>query len=238
MAAPMEAAMPMEARKNISIRRALIYALLALAAAMLLAGGVILGPLLFARNEYANVPSIEARADFRDPALIDAAWQLPVARRYDRQHYEFQTNQSFCGPASLANLLRSLNIEASQQKLIDGSDYKQWFGILIGGMTLDELAALLRQRVPFRVSIVRDTSLPVFKKHMQSANNPAYRYIVNFHRGPFFGRGHGHFSPILGYLRYKDLVLVGDVNAKYRPFLVKSEALWIQLAVDRRSVEP
>jgi Phytochelatin synthase len=222
----MEAAMTVEARKKISIKRALLYALLALIAALLLAGGVVLGPLLFARNEYAHVQSIEARADFRDPALIASAWQLPVAREYRRETYEYQDNQSFCGPASLANLLRSLGIDKSQQQVIDGSDYEPWFGILIGGMTLDELAALLRQQVPHRVSIVRDVSLADFRQLMRSANNPAHRYIVNFHRGPVFGRGHGHFSPILGYLEDKDLVLVGDVNAEYRPFLVESEVLW------------
>lgn len=50
--------------------------------------------------------------------------------------------------------------------------------------------------------------------------------IVNFHRGPLFGRGHGHFSPVLGYLAERDLVLVGDVNADYKPYLVPVERLW------------
>jgi Phytochelatin synthase len=221
----MEAVMA-EAHKEISVRRALLYALLALAAALLLTGGVILGPLLFARNEYAHVQSIEARADFRDPELMIAAWQLPVARKYRRETYEYQDNQSFCGPASLANLLRSIGIDKSQHQVIDGSQYEPWFGVLIGGMTIDELAALLDHHVPHRVSIIRDASLADFRQLMRSANDPARRYVVNFHRGPIFGRGHGHFSPILGYLEQKDLVLVGDTNAEYQPFLVKSEILW------------
>jgi Phytochelatin synthase len=221
----MEAVMA-EAHKKISVRRALLYALLALAAALLLTGGVILGPLLFARNEYAHVQSIEARPDFRDPELMTAAWQLPVARRYDRKNYEYQDNQSFCGPASLANLLRSLGMEKSQQEVIEGSDYEPWFGILIGGMTLDELAGLLRIHLRDGVSVVRDPTLAEFRQHMMLSNDPSRRYIVNFHRGPIFGRGHGHFSPILGYLAARDLVLVGDVNAEYRPFLVSSEKLW------------
>ncbi|HYD84443.1 MAG TPA: phytochelatin synthase family protein, partial [Opitutus sp.] len=37
--------------------------------------------------------------------------------------------------------------------------------------------------------------------------------------------GHGHISPILGYLPEEDLVFVGDVNARFRPFLVPSERL-------------
>jgi hypothetical protein len=49
---------------------------------------------------------------------------------------------------------------------------------------------------------------------------------VNFHRGPLFGIGHGHFSPILGYLADKDLVFVGDVNHDYMPFVVSSARLF------------
>jgi Phytochelatin synthase len=222
----METAMTEKAHRKITVGRVLLYALLALAVALLLTGGFVLGPLLFARNEYAHVQSIEARADFQNPVLVDAAWELPVARRYGRTNYEYQDNQSFCGPASLANLLRSIGIEKSQQQVIDGSRYEPWFGILIGGMTLDELAALLRQHVPHGVAIIRDASLSDFRQHMRAANDPSRRYIVNFHRGPIFGRGHGHFSPILGYLQDRDLVLVGDTNAEYRPFLVESEKLW------------
>ena len=41
-----------------------------------------------------------------------------------------------------------------------------------------------------------------------------------------FGRGHGHFSPVLGYLPAEDLVFVGDVNASYRPWLVPTTRLF------------
>ena len=61
---------------------------------------------------------------------------------------------------------------------------------------------------------------------MRDVNDPHFRFIANYHRGPLFGRGHGHFSPLLGYLASHDLVLVGDVNAEYRPFLVSTERLW------------
>jgi len=39
-------------------------------------------------------------------------------------------------------------------------------------------------------------------------------------------RGHGHFSPVLGYLPAEDLVFVGDVNANYRPWLVPTSRLF------------
>jgi hypothetical protein len=60
---------------------------------------------------------------------------------------------------------------------------------------------------------------------MARANDPDRRYIANFHRGPLFGRGHGHFSPILGYLAGTDEVFVGDVNDDYKPWLASSERL-------------
>ncbi|MBL0914397.1 MAG: C39 family peptidase [Sphingopyxis sp.] len=212
--------------KPISFRRKFLWALAALVLMIVAAAGVTIGPLLFERNHYAHVVSVERRDDYRDPELMAAAWALPAARLYRRTSYEFQGNQSFCGPASLANVLRSMGRNVSQQQAIDGSPYEPWFGILIGGMTLDELAALTQQRSGQRVSVVRDQSLTGFRAEMARSNDPAFRYIVNFHRGPIFGRGHGHFSPVLGYLADRDLVLVGDVNADYRPFLVSSERLW------------
>lgn len=203
----------------------------------LIAGGVLavillgavaakVGPLLFEPSDYGHVVSIEQGADYREPALIAEGWRQPVAMQYRARPYEFQKNPSFCGPASAANLLRSLGVETSQAQVIDGTKYEPWFGVLLGGLTLDELADLLQQRTHRPVKILRDLSLAEFREHLRRANDPTRRYVVNFHRGPLFGRGHGHFSPVLAYIADHDLVLVGDVNEDYRPFLVSSERLW------------
>ena len=207
------------------VRRVLL-ALGAVLALLLVVAAVRLGPLLLAPNAYAHVVSIEARPDYRAPAAMQSAWALPAARAYARTPFEFQHNQSFCGPASIANLLHSVGVPLSQEAVIDGTRYEPWFGVLIGGMTLDELADLLALRLHRPVKIVRAPTLPEFRALMASANDPARRVIVNFHRGPLFGRGHGHFSPVLGYLADRDLVLVGDVNARFRPFLAPADRLW------------
>lgn len=208
------------------VLRRILFALLAVFLLVLAAAGITIGPLLFAPNDYEGVPSIEARADYRPADLMKVAWSLPVSRAYARTPFEFQNNPSFCGPASVANLLRSIGVPLDQHAVIQGSPYEPWFGVLIGGMTMDELARLLALRTRSRVTVVRDPTLGEFRALMATANDPRRRMIVNFHRGPMFGRGHGHFSPVLGYLPERDLVLVGDVNAEYRPYLAPVERLW------------
>lgn len=175
---------------------------------------------------YLNVVSIERRADFRDPALMEAAWALPVARRYRTMPYEYQDNPSYCGPASAAGVLHSMGHGVDQHAIIRGTPYEPVLGILLGGLTLDEEAQLLRQRTARVVTVLRPTTLAEFRAAVARANDPAVREVVNFHRGPLFARGHGHFSPVLGYLADRDLVFVGDVNASYRPYLVPTARLF------------
>lgn len=199
------------------------------AALLLLALGLlayVLVPLFFASNSYAGIRSIEQSKTYRDPLLMKEAWSLPVASRYRQQPFEFQHNQSVCGPTSVADVLHSLGAPVSQEQVLSGSGERTWFGYLLGGLTLDQLGDLLSRRTGRPVTIVRDLNLAQFRAEMRLINDPHHRIIVNFHRGPLFGRGHGHFSPLLGYLPTRDLVLVGDVNPDYRPFLVSTARLW------------
>lgn len=189
-------------------------------------GIVATAPRFLDGDDYADVASIEQAGTFRDPRRLESAWQLPVASRYGPEGFEYQANASYCGPATVANVLRSLGVSATQQKVVADTEHDTWFGVLPGGLTLDELAALLRLRTGRPVTIVRGGRLDQFREHMRRSNDPASRYVVNFHRGPLFARGHGHFSPVLGYLEGEDLVLVGDVNREYRPFLVETRRLW------------
>lgn len=188
--------------------------------------GAAIAPVVLEKNAFAGAASIESDARYRDPALMRSAWALPVARTYAAGGFEYQANQSFCGPTSVADLLRSTGRHIDQKQAIAGTRYNPVGGFLIRGLTLDQLADILAQRLGHPVQVVRDPSLDQFRGWMRKANDPGLRMIVNFHRGPMFGRGHGHFSPVLGYLEREDLVLVGDVNASYRPYLVSSERLW------------
>ena len=85
---------------------------------------------------------------------------------------------------------------------------------------------LLEREAGKPVQKLRDLSLEAFRAEMAKSNDPGRRIVVNFTRAPLFGRGHGHFSPVLGYLLAEDLVFVGDVNANYRPWLVSTARLF------------
>jgi hypothetical protein len=177
-------------------------------------------------SRYASVVSVEQDISYRDRDLIARAWALPVAKSY-RTDFRFQRNQSFCGPASVANVIRSAGGQADQDDLVDDAGYPTTlFGELPEGLTLDQVADLIRKRTGWPVSVVRDLPLEGFRQTLARANDPAVRIIANFHRGPLFRTGWGHFSPVLGHLPQQDLAFVGDVNEDYGPFLVSVERLW------------
>ena len=188
---------------------------------------VALALLLFVALRPATVApdSIERLPAYHDPALLRRAWSLPVARRYGPAGYVYQRNPSVCGPTSIADLLRSLGRQATPAAVLAGSGIPSYFGLLPGGLTLDQEAMLLRRRgAP--ATVVRAASLAQFRATIARANDPHVRLIANFTRAPLFGRGHGHFSPILGYLADRDLVFVGDVNDSYRPWLAPVARLY------------
>lgn len=190
---------------------------------------VLFGCLLFASGaceKKYDVVSIKAAPAYQDAALLEKAWALPVAATYRKAgELSYQKNPSFCGPTTLVNALHSLgNSEVTQNNVFEGTSFHAWNAIM--GMPLDRFAELVRQKSQRKVTVVRDIGLPEFREHMKKSNDVSRRYTINFHRGPLFGTGHGHHSPIGGYLEAEDLVLVLDVNEKFKPWLVPSERLF------------
>jgi hypothetical protein len=171
-----------------------------------------------------DVPSIKGTSTYRDSALIERAWTLPVARTFDHRVVS-QTNGSVCGPSSLANILRSLgDSAATQDSVLEGSG-QCGTGICFMGLTLDEVGELVRRRGR-KVSVHRDLDLSAFRAQLERANDPTRRFLINFHRGLLFGKGTGHHSPLAGYLKEEDLVFVLDVNDKFGPWLVPTQRLF------------
>jgi hypothetical protein len=189
---------------------------------ILLVVAVILRGTVFAPT--FDVPTIKGTSSYQDPALLERAWALPVAKAYDRR-VDSQTNGSVCGPSSLANILRSLGESgATQDGVLEGSG-KCGTGICFMGLTLDEVGELMRRTG--RTAIVhRDLDIAGFRAQLERANDPSRRFLINFHRGLLFGKGTGHHSPLAGYLKEEDLVFVLDVNAKFGPWLVPTQRLF------------
>lgn len=184
---------------------------------------------------YEGVVSIEAADAYQDDALLDRAWSLPVARTFDHR-VAWQSNGSTCGPTSLANVLRSLGDHAATEDSVLEGTGECWTGFCLGGLTLEELAEIARAAAPDReVTILRDLTIEQLREHLAQSNDPSVRYIANFSRGPLFGRGGGHHSPIAGYLEDLDLVFVLDVNDEYRPWLVPTERLFAAIDTEDSS---
>lgn len=172
-----------------------------------------------------DVPSIKRDATYQDAALLERAWTMPVAASYKRGLL-FQSNGSFCGPTSLANVQRSLgNASASPDSVLSGTG-ECWSGVCWGGLSLDELADVARHATGRKVTVLRGLSLPQFRDELRRVNDPQLRYVVNFQRAPLFAEGGGHHSPIAAYLEGEDLALVLDVNENFKPWLVKTERLF------------
>jgi hypothetical protein len=195
-------------------------------AALLLGGSAVILPSFISvgHADYA-LASIKETSDYQDPALLKKAWALPVAQTY-QPDIDFQRNASVCGPTSLVNVLHSLRQPGSQESILQGTKFSTVLGYLPEGITLDELADLARQKLQRKVTVLRDLDLAAFREQLRHANDLTRRYVINFSRGPLFGTGGGHHSPIAGYLDEEDLVLVLDVNKNYRPWLVKPERLY------------
>jgi Phytochelatin synthase len=174
---------------------------------------------------YKSVATIEHDATFKDAALLAEAEHLPVAAAYLSRPYEYQANASFCGPTSAADVVHSLGKDATQLSVLDGTRIHPVLGMLPVGLTLDKEATLVARATGDPVTVYRGLDITAFRAFLAKANDPSERLIVNFHRGPLFGRGHGHFSPVLAYMPARDLVLIGDVNRKYGIYLVSSTRL-------------
>lgn len=165
----------------------------------------------------------------RTNELLDRAWRLPVAATFGN-HLEWQSNGSVCGPASLANVFRSLGEEKADT---EGEILKNagscWFHICPVGITLDQAAELARSHTSRRVTVLRDLTPEAFREILRDTNNLERRYVVNFSREAIFGAGVGHISPVGGYLEDEDLVFVLDVNENYRPWLIERSRLFTAL---------
>ena len=152
--------------------------------------------------------------------LLERAWQQPVAQLYSRAGLITQRMRAMCGPTSLALALRSAGIAAEPERVLDDTPVATLFGMRMGGMSLDQVAEVLRIKSGYEVQILRNLSLAEFREQLSLVNDPRHRFIANFDRQPLFGWGGGHHSPLGAYLPDAGAVLVVDTNGKVGPWMV------------------
>jgi hypothetical protein len=155
-------------------------------------------------------------------------------------YVESQQNLAFCGPASIAAVMNSLEIERpaaahlypyrffTQDNVFtpETQRIKSHLEVASRGMTLAELSAFIDKLG------ARATRYPADELNLDrlrgvvraSLAKPGQRLIVNYSRKPLGQAGNGHISPLAAYDEASDSVLLLDVaKFKYPP-------VWIKLA--------
>ncbi|MBL8950001.1 MAG: phytochelatin synthase [Myxococcaceae bacterium] len=157
------------------------------------------------------------RTTLDDARLLEKAWALPSAQRY--APLWSQGFRAICGPTSVANVLRSMQLETGRNPF-------RRFGLR--AMSLDQIVSESAELLPspWRVSAVRPGSVDELRAQLRASNHEHVRFVANFSRAPLFGHGGGHHSPLGGYLEDEDLAFVLDVNASFGPWLVSPERLF------------
>jgi hypothetical protein len=169
------------------------------------------------RSPSKAIGSVNSDPTYQAAELLQRAWGLPVAKAYFP--LLSQTFNSVCGPTSVANVLRSMGTRSGRNPLR---------GIGLRAMSLDQLASESAEVAPagWQVQVVRPHTVDGLRAELRTSNELKRRYVANFARGPLFGRGGGHHSPIGGYLEAEDLAFVLDVNASFGPWLVPTARLF------------
>jgi hypothetical protein len=169
-------------------------------------------------------PEVIERSVIHEQTLLEKAWRLPNASAFGR--WTSSPTSPYAGPQAFANILRSFGEPADTEKKVLAHTTKCWSGICFFGLSLDELADATRTATKRSVTVLRDLTPEAFRDELGHVNDPSRRYVINFSRAPIFGSGVGHHSPIGGYLEAEDLVLVLDVNEKFKPWLVERSRLY------------
>lgn len=179
------------------------------------------------------------------------------------EQFVTQSEPSYCALSSLAMVLNALNFDpkkvwkgpwrwVSEETLqceteICGHSLQK---VRRDGMDFDEFESLARchgiriraqknDRRNHSETCTRD--MMEFRSHVIAvcSSDKSESFIVaNFSREVLGQTGDGHFSPIGGYHKEKDLVLIMDVaRFKYPPFWVPLEHLWASMAVEDKTTK-
>lgn len=149
-----------------------------------------------------------------------------------------QADPAFCGLATLVVVLNALAIDPG--RLWRGP--WRWYGeelldccrpldaVRREGVTMDQFACLARcNGARARMYAAEGSTLSELRYHVRGACSQAggAHVVAAYARGALGQTGDGHYSPIGGYHRGRDLALVMDVaRFKYPPHWVSLQVLW------------
>lgn len=160
------------------------------------------------------------------------------------EQFHTQAEPTFCGLGSLVMALNALAIDPG--RLWKGP--WRWFGeelldccvpletVRMRGLDLDELACLARCNGG-DVALLRasDTTADAWRSALVEGARAESVIVVSYDRSALGQSGSGHFSPLGGYHRERDLALILDVaRFKYPPHWVSAERLWEAM----RAIDP
>jgi glutathione gamma-glutamylcysteinyltransferase len=152
------------------------------------------------------------------------------------EQFHTQSDPSFCGLGSLVVALNALGIDPG--RLWKGP--WRWFAedlldccvpldeVRKRGLDIDELSCLARCNGAEVETVRADTgNIDVWRSELVTASRGETIVIASYDRGALGQTGSGHFSPMGGYHRARDMALVLDVaRFKYPPHWVSVERLW------------
>ncbi len=144
------------------------------------------------------------------------------------QHFESQDLRSYCGVASGVTVLNSLGRSLDQSTFFDvgSSDVKSRIEVMLGGMTLVELATFIAAHDAI-VDVYHGDALTLdeFREKVRdNLHEPDNFMVVNYQREVLGQRRVGHISPIAAYDEESDLVLILDTASYNYP------PTWVPLA--------
>lgn len=145
-----------------------------------------------------------------------------------------QSRRGFCGPATGAAVINAAlgpQSDVTQTSLFSpaASAIKSELGVSLSGLTLEELAGILRAHgLQVRTVYADQSDVAAFRSAAQSAlSEPLAFLVVNYDRKGLSQVGAGHISPIGAFSHATDRVLILDVaRYKYPYTWVPVAKLW------------
>lgn len=181
-------------------------------------------------------------------AAVPEGQALLAAAEFDKdygplsEHFVAQSLKSYCGVASAVTVLSAMGEDVSQKDFFtdQASRVRSRMAVTFGGMTLDDLAGLLRAHGA-DVSIHHADSFSVETFRGAVATNLAREgdyLLVNYQREELGQARVGHISPLAAYDADSDLVLILDTASYYYPHSwVPLEKLYAAMATTDPSSE-